>query len=129
MSEMKNKVAYLKGLTDGLKIDKESKEGQMLLAIVDVLDDMAYEVDELYDIVGDIDEDLNDIEDEIYGEEDDDMDDEQDDLFEVNCPNCDEPVLIDDEMLDSEKIICPNCKEEIEFEFDCDCEDCDDCNN
>lgn len=127
MSELKNKVAYLRGLADGLKIDKDSKEGQMLLAIVDALDDMAFELDELYNIVTDIDEDLNDIEEEIYGEDDDDMEDEDHDLFEVNCPNCDEPVLIDDEMLDSEKIICPNCKEEIEFEFDCDCEDCEGC--
>lgn len=121
MSELKNKISYLKGLADGLKIDKETKEGQILLAIIDAMDEMAIEVDELYNIVSDIDEDLTQIEDDVYG----DLDEEhpEDELFEVNCPNCDNIVIIDDEMLDSEKIICPNCKEEIEFEFDCECDD------
>ena len=66
-------------------------------------------------------QDLTQIEDDVYG----DLDEEhpEDELFEVNCPNCDNIVIIDDEMLDSEKIICPNCKEEIEFEFDCECDD------
>ena len=101
MSELKNKISYLKGLADGLKIDKETKEGQMLLAIIDAMDEMAIEVDELYNIVSDIDEDLTQIEDDVYG----DLDEEhpEDELFEVNCPNCDNIVIIDDEMLDSEK--------------------------
>ena len=60
--------------------------------------------------------------------------DEDDDMgfFEIQCPSCNEDVMIDFDTLDDEApIICPNCGEEIELEFDCDCgDDCccgDDC--
>ena len=39
--EITEKVAYLKGLADGLGLDAESKEGKVLLAMIDVLDDIA----------------------------------------------------------------------------------------
>ena len=62
---MMESVCYLKGLAEGLGIDDSTKEGKLLSAIVDVLDDMAaeiadieetaYEQAELLDI---IDEDL-----------------------------------------------------------------------
>ena len=35
------KVAYLKGLAEGLNLDTDSKEGKLIAAIIDVLDDMA----------------------------------------------------------------------------------------
>ena len=41
------KVAYLKGLVDGLGVDETSKEGRIIKAIVDVLDDMALTVADL----------------------------------------------------------------------------------
>ena len=34
------KVAYLKGLAEGLKLDAESNEGKLFAAIIDVLEDM-----------------------------------------------------------------------------------------
>ena len=39
--EISEKVAYLKGLAEGLNLDTESKEGKLIAAIIDVLDDMA----------------------------------------------------------------------------------------
>ena len=36
--EISEKVAYLKGLAEGLQLDGETKEGKVLLAIIDVLD-------------------------------------------------------------------------------------------
>ena len=41
------KVAYLKGLAEGLGLDKDSKEGKLFAAIIDVLDDMALEIEDL----------------------------------------------------------------------------------
>ena len=38
------KVAYLKGLAEGLKLDAESNEGKLFAAIIDVLDSMADEI-------------------------------------------------------------------------------------
>lgn len=41
---MMESVSYLKGLAEGLGIDDSTKEGKLLSAIVDVLDDMAAEI-------------------------------------------------------------------------------------
>ncbi|MCR5123550.1 MAG: hypothetical protein K6B74_14155 [Ruminococcus sp.] len=46
MEELSKKVAYLKGLMEGLKIDEESPEGQILNVMADILSDMADEVEE-----------------------------------------------------------------------------------
>ena len=39
--EISEKVAYLKGLAEGLALDTDTKEGKLIAAIIDVLDDMA----------------------------------------------------------------------------------------
>ena len=36
--EISQKVAYLKGLAEGLALDTETKEGKLIAAIIDVLD-------------------------------------------------------------------------------------------
>ena len=42
------KVAYLKGLADGLDLDKEpSKEGKIIAKIIDVLEDVGFAVEDL----------------------------------------------------------------------------------
>ena len=139
MESLISRVSYLKGLAEGLNIDKSSNEGRLLLSIIDVLSDIALEVDDLLDAhdeleekVDEIDSDLADIEEIAYGddEEDDEADELDDDMdfFEIECPNCHEDFMVDFDALDEEKgIICPNCNQEIEFEFECDCddEDCD----
>ena len=50
------KVAYLKGLMEGLDIDTDKKEGKLFTAIIDALAEIA---DELDDLGADVDE-LND---------------------------------------------------------------------
>ena len=42
------KAAYLKGLTEGLGIDPESKEGKLWGALNDLLHDMAHEIEDLH---------------------------------------------------------------------------------
>lgn len=134
MNHLKEKVAYLKGLSDGLGINHDSNEGKLLIAIIDVLDDMAEEIttigevqEELDEYIDAIDQDLEQLEDEIY-EDEDDMDDDdycdEDDngYIEFECPNCHETILLDEDMFeDDEEILCPNCKEPLELEFECDC--------
>ena len=78
------KAAYLKGLMDGLQLDKEKPEGQMISAIVDLLGDVSRrlaDVEEttiaISDELDEIEEDLDAIEDFILDEEEDeDWDDE-----------------------------------------------------
>ena len=43
------KTAYLKGLTDGLGVGTESKEGKLWAALNDVLSDIAHELEELHE--------------------------------------------------------------------------------
>ena len=81
--ELSKKVAYLKGLMEGLKIDDSTNEGKILTIMADILDEMsatvediAEEVDETVELVDTLDEDLGEIEELIYGDDDDDDDED-----------------------------------------------------
>ena len=37
-------------------------------------------------------------------------DEDDEDYFEVECPNCEEPIIIDDEALAAGEVQCPNCE-------------------
>ena len=67
------KVAYLKGLAEGMGIDETTKEGKLCKGILDVLEDLALEqadtrdtILDLADTVQEINEDLAELEDEFY---------------------------------------------------------------
>ena len=77
--EINEKVAYLKGLAEGMELDTEKKEGKLLAAIIDVLEDISLELldlqdqaDELMDGLDAVSDDLEDVEDVIFGEDDED---------------------------------------------------------
>jgi hypothetical protein len=128
------KAAYLRGLLKGLDIDESTKEGKLLAAIVDVIDDMADSIadledvcDELDEVVEVLDEDLNTLEEDFYqfdeyddDEDDDDCDccDDDEDLYEVTCPECGDTVYLDGGMLEEGSMHCPNCDSLLEFEYD-----------
>jgi len=141
------KAAYLKGLMDGLKLDTEKPEGQMISAIVDLLGDVTRrlaDVEEttinICDELDEIEEDLDAIEDFIMDDEDEDDDwdddyedddwdddedydegfdfgDEETTIYEVKC-TCGEVIDFDEETLEKGSMICPNCGETLEFSFD-----------
>ena len=142
MGYLTEKVAYLKGLADGMKIDDSTNEGKLLANILEVLDELALNledlneeviesearIDELEEISADIIDELDDCDcDDCDCDCEYDEDDEDLDFYEVKCPSCKEKVYFDEDMLDDDELFCPNCGEkiEIEFECDCDCEDCD----
>ena len=121
------RVAYVKGLAEGMELDASSKEGKILKAIIDVLEDMAYEISDLGDEIGEveeqvdmIDDDLDTLEGIVYEDEEDDEDDEDEDgeLYEVECPSCGDTIYLDEEMLADGEIDCPNCGEHLEFDFE-----------
>lgn len=115
MGNIKEKVAYLQGLTKGLNVSGHSSEGKLLLNMVDVLQDMAKEIDclhtgqeDLENYVETIDEDLTDLEEEVY----EDVDDIE--TVEIECPSCHETVAFESELLNEDDVIevtCPNCGE------------------
>ena len=133
------KIAYIKGLTAGLELDETTKEGKILAAVIDLLGDITEEICDIEDACDDmseqidaVDEDLSNVEDIVYGDDecDDDCDccdDEDDDLYEIECPACHDTIYLDESMLEDEGMKCPNCGTELEFDFDCDCDDCHDC--
>jgi len=116
------KVAYLKGLMEGLKIDVNSNEGKMFAAIVDVLDEIAFEIEDLTDEVmelGDgldvVSDDLEDVEDVIY--DDFDEEDDEEDCYATTCPECEEEIYFDDSILEDGTVVCPNCGAKLEFDL------------
>lgn len=125
------KVAYLKGLAQGLGLEADNRQDKLIAAIIDVLDDMALSIadleaglDELGEQVDDIDEDLAAVEEDLYEDEDgcgcehDGCDCCADDFIEVQCPQCGETICLDPDTLDHEdSIVCPNCKTDLEFDF------------
>ena len=118
------KIAYLKGLMEGMNVDTESNEGKLFAAVVDVLDEIALEVEDLTDEVvelGDgldvISDDLSDVEDIVYDEWDDDEEDEEEECYATTCPECEEEIFFDDTMLEDGEIICPNCGAKLEFDL------------
>ena len=141
------KAAYLKGLMDGLKLDTEKAEGQMIAAIVELLGDVTKKLSDIEDTtiaisdeLDEIEEDLDAIEDFILDEEDEDEDfdedwdeeewDEDDEfeegfeygdedsiIYEVKCA-CGNVINFDEETLEKGSIICEKCGETLEFSFD-----------
>ena len=128
--EITEKVAYLKGLTEGMELDTGKKEGKILLAMIDVLDDIALEIedlkdtqDELADGLDAVSDDLEDVEDVVFGEDDydedeEDEDEESEDCYATTCPNCEEVIYFDESILEDGEVICPNCGEKLEFELE-----------
>ena len=115
------KVAYLKGLMEGMNLNADSNEGKLFLAIADVLDEIALEVEDLTDEVmelGDgldvISDDLGDVEDIVYDEDEDDYEDEEDD--EDDDEDDEEEIFFDDSVLEDGKVECPNCGATLEFD-------------
>ena len=116
------KVAYLKGLAEGLDLDTEkSKEGKLISVMIGILEEIAMSIEDLeendLDLGEEIDvlsDDLADVEAVVFGE---DEEDDEDDYFEVECPNCEEPLVIDDEVLAEGMIQCPNCEEKFSLDL------------
>ena len=138
--------AYLKGLMDGLDLDKEKAEGKMIAAIVELLGDVTKRVTDIEettiaisDELDEIEEDLDAIEDYILDEEDEyddedwddedewdddeeyeegfDFGDEETTIYEVKCI-CGEIIDFDEETLEQGSMKCPNCGELLEFSLE-----------
>ena len=110
------KVAYLKGLAEGLDLDTtKSKEGKLISVMIGIMEELAMSVEDLeenalnlgeeIDVLSD---DLADVE-EVVFDEDDDAEDYDDDWFEVECPTCGADILVDDDALVDGEVECPSC--------------------
>ena len=127
MSSITDRTSYLRGLAEGLNLDKEKSENRLMLEMLAVMDEMAQKIKDLEEDVSELDEyvesidgDLGDIEDALFGEdeddEDDDEDDEEDEAFDENeelsfdCPHCGKTMMIKAADIDfDDSPLCPNC--------------------
>lgn len=125
--KLSNKVAYLKGLMDGMKIDDSTNEGKVLLMMANILDEMSLsveaisdEVNEVVELVDILNEDLCDVEEELYFGDDEydcdcdcecscDCNDEDDD--EYDDYDDDEDYEFEDEV--EYECVCPTCGDTI----------------
>lgn len=130
--EILERVAYLKGLAEGMELNTDKKEGKLLAAIIDVLDDIALELEdikdeqtELADGLDAVSDDLEDVEDVVFGDDDEDEDDEyyedelddDEDCYATTCPTCEETIYFDESILADGEVVCPNCGEKLEFDL------------
>ena len=130
------KVAYLKGLAEGLNLDTEkSKEGKLISVMIGILEEVGLSIEDLeenaqalgeeIDVLSD---DLADVESVVFEDEDDEdeSEDYDDDWFEVECPTCEEPLIIDDKALADGFIQCPNCQSKFSLDLSDDTVEADD---
>ena len=121
--DLNAKAAYIRGLMTGMDFDADSKNGKVIAAMMDLLEEMADVVsehddalDQAFDELDAIDEDMDDLVDSIFGDDDEDEDEDEDDdgafetSYEVTCPNCGTVNIVDeDTLMDSDKIVCAEC--------------------
>ncbi|MBP5426595.1 MAG: hypothetical protein J6Y29_01645 [Clostridiales bacterium] len=143
MSLMSDKVSYVKGLADGLKIDDSTNEGKILLQILNILNDVACAleddrnaIEELEDQIEGIDEDLGDLEEFVYSNNRDDYDScdcdcgcsDDDDVkyITVECPHCKEETSFDVDIFgeDTNFVECPNCHQKIDVIYEDENDNC-----
>ena len=132
------KAAYLKGLTEGLGVEPDSRDGKLWGALTDLLSDMAHEIEDLQsgsldfaDTLDEMCEDLSYLEemvdafnvpDHSWEDEDELFEDDEDDsdnIYDLDFGENDEPEE-DDEELEIDGVLydatCPSCGEEITFD-------------
>lgn len=111
------KVAYLKGLAEGLDLDTaKSKEAKLISVMIGILEEVGLSIEDLEenaDALGEeidaISDDLSDVEEVVFGEDEEDTWD--DDFFEVECPSCGADIEINEDVLEIGEVECPGCGE------------------
>ncbi len=129
------RVAYIRGLADGMKLSSDQPNDKLLLSIIETLDDMATAITSTEEDVEMLNADVEELMQEIYCEEDcceDDCDccgdlfDDDEDFYELTCPVCEEKIYLSADDMENSDLCCPACGETLHIEMG-DVEDCDDC--
>ena len=100
------KIAYIRGLCEGLNLDESKPEVKVMNAIID------------------------------HDDDEDDEENEDDVFYEVTCDACGQKLNVSEDVLLEGEIECPNCGELLEFDFsdifdgeECDPADCEGCSS
>lgn len=125
------RAAYLRGLADGLKLGEDpTEEGKVLLAVLDVLGDIAANVEANNESISSLADELDELDDVVSGmeevllgedtfneDEDEEEDDEEIIEYEMECPECGKPVVLDEETIEEGEIICPHCRQKLTIDI------------
>ena len=126
MSRLTDRISYLQGLAEGMKLNPDKDSHKLILGILEVLGEvgdsfeaLAEDHGELAEYVEAIDEDLADLEADLYDEENEDLAEEEagddfEDMIEYECPHCGAKIEIDPDEVDfDEDALCPECGKEL----------------
>ena len=122
MSRLTDRISFLQGLAEGMKLNPDKDSHRLILGILEVLGEVGESFEalaeshgELSDYVEAIDEDLADLEADLYDDEDENLaEDGEADSIEYVCPHCGATVEIDPEKVDfDEESLCPKCGKEL----------------
>ncbi len=126
MSRLTDRISYLQGLAEGMKLNPSKDSHKLIIGILEVLGEVgdAFEAladshGELSDYVEAIDEDLADLEANLYDDENEGLakagnEDDFEDMIEYECPHCGAKIEIDPDEADfDEDALCPACGKEL----------------
>lgn len=125
MDHLTDRAAYLRGLAEGMGLNKDTNENKLLLEMISLMDEMAQKISELdadmgelEEYVEDLDADLSDMEDALFDDEDDDCDcddcdcchEDGEEALSFDCPHCGKNVLVKAADIDyDESPVCEHC--------------------
>ena len=127
MSKLTDRISYLQGLAEGMKLNPDKDSHRLILGILDVLGEVGESFEalaeshgELSDYVESIDEDLADLEADLYDDDDEEAAEEEDEeepfesTIEYECPHCGAKIEIDPDDVDfDEESLCPECGKDL----------------
>lgn len=115
------KVAYLKGLAEGLELDTaKSKEAKLISVMIGILEEVGLSIEDLKESTAALGEEIDAISDDLSDVEEvvfDDEDDPDEDFFEVECPTCGAEIDIDQDILAAGVVECPGCGEKFAIDL------------
>lgn len=124
MSQLGERVSYLRGLADGMNLKEDKPESKLMLQMLGVMQEMA----EMIDLIGEdqeqlendmdlVDQELEVMHEILMGDLEDDegfefMGPGEGDFTELQCQNCGEVVYFDTDALEQKERgewMCPEC--------------------
>ncbi len=129
--ELTERVAYLRGLAEGMKLDTNTNEGKLISVIIDILEDVALEIADINENALDIGEELDALSSDLADVEEYLCECEDDDDCDCCCgdDDCDCDCCCDDDDCDCDcccdedepcfyEVVCPQCGDELALDED-----------
>ena len=129
MSEVSKKVAYLKGMAEGMDLNEDTLQNRLILRMLEALEEISEELeaiearqDEAEQYIDELDSDLGDVEEFLFADEDEEDDDcccgHHHHHFDDDEDEDDEEYDEDDdgEGIDFIEYECPHCKTSVYYD-------------